>query len=79
MQDTSIKTYTDYSRLSPDSNANRDRAIRVFRIQPERIQVQVRNERHYMTATLTAMDVERLIVALKEGLKEIIPADALVD
>ena len=72
MDDTSIKNqWVSYSRYSKGSTAPREGAVRVFRVSPERVSLQLRNENHYMTVPLNAEQTAQVIAALQAGLKEI--------
>lgn len=48
-----------------------DQTVRVFRISPERIQLQLRCPKGYATATLTAADARVLTAFLDAGLRDL--------
>ena len=70
MRDTSTPArQVTYNRFRPDSNAPRDEVVRVFRTSPERVQIQLRNEKHYMSASLDAVQVRAVVDALNASLQ----------
>lgn len=70
--DTSIKSReSKYNRLRSGFQ-QKNETVRVFRTMPERVALQIRNPKHYMTASLDAEQTKALIEALQANLAEII-------
>lgn len=74
--DVSIPSrWVSYSRITKDGPGLRETSVRVFRITQERVTLQLRNEKHYMTASLDAEQTIMLITGLQANLKEIDDAE----
>ena len=75
MDDTQITArWVEYNQLRHKRGGAippRSQKVRVFRTSPERVVLQMRNENHYMTATLDADQAAAVIAALTAGFKEI--------
>ena len=77
MKDTLIKlpaANVENRNFAAMSEADGQNTVRVFRIMPERVTLQIRAEKRYATASLPAKECRQLVAALVEGLAEIEPS-----
>lgn len=71
MNDSSISAALVRTNRIPGYVTQSKDTVRVFRYQPERVELQLRNPRWYSTASLTEDQVRQIIVALQSGLAEL--------
>jgi hypothetical protein len=58
-----VVRHTRYNRMPP-SICQIDGTVRVFRHTPDRVEVQIRNPKHYMHASMTPMEARSIAAAL---------------
>ncbi len=72
MNDTSINARLVEIKRVPGYVTQSKDTVRVYRNQPGRLQLQLRNPRWYSTATLTVDEARQVVDALQNGIDDLV-------